>query len=158
MDWLSPPLQGALVVGLIGLVSSLVVLFAARYLRERGEVICEVDGWMGGSLSVDLEERHFRVKLQNKKDVGVDLWSVRAVFYVEGEQPLFLPPRFADTGQDVEVMNLPPREAISRMMLVEAGADHLRIAREAERAELVMGVAGGGELRRSLPHWTALKA
>ncbi len=152
----TPAVQGAIVGGLIGLITSQAALFVSRYLRERGKVICEVDAWVGSATGGDPERRHLRVRIQNTREVDVGLWGIRVVFSKRGEQQLALPLRFANDGRDVEVWHLPSKVPISRVLEVVAGADHFQIAREADKAELVMIMAGEGEYRRELPHWTAL--
>ncbi len=127
------------------------------WLRTRGEVVCEIDpSWTGGSKGGSNEERHFRVKFQNRRDVDVGIWDFRVVFSREGQEPLEAPPNFADTRNPVDVMHLPSRVPISRILTVTIGGEFLRAALEADKTELVMTVVGEGERREELPHWGTL--
>lgn len=156
MDWLSPPLQGALVGGLIGLVSSLAALLVQRHMRTRGEVHCKIVAWVGSAISPDVfEERHFEVRFFNEKEVGVGMWNVLVEFRdEEGGLMAGLYPKFADNGRTVEVLNLPSRVPLSWTMIVTAGGPiQLPKVRRAPTVRFTADLPGGGRFEKAMPTW-----
>jgi hypothetical protein len=124
------------------------------WLRTHGEVVCEVEpSWSGGSPGGSNETRHFRIKLQNRRDVDVGIWNVRVAFSKEGQEPREVTPSFADTGEPADVVHLPSRVPVSRVMVVTVGGDFLQAAKEADKTEVVMTVIREGERREHLPRW-----
>jgi hypothetical protein len=168
---LEPAVQGGIVGGLLGLIASTVALFVQRRLREHGEVICEVSAWTDAYAGRDprfdyyeepepdeyVEIRYFRVRFHNQKDVSIALWDIKVEFSKEGKEQISLEPWLTGSNPEVEPLNLPSREAMYLDLKVQAESDDKQRVKEADKAELVMTVAGGGELRKELPHWSDLE-
>lgn len=156
MEWLSPQLQGALVGGLIGLVSSLSALLVQRRMRTRGEVHCEIVAWVGSAVSPGVfEEKHFEVRFFNEKEVGVGLWNVVVEFRdEEGRLMAGLYPKFVVDGRPVEVLDLPSRVPLSWTMTVTAGGPiQLPKVRRAPTVRFTADLPGGGRFEKAMPTW-----
>ncbi len=108
---LSPQLQGAIVGGLIGFVSSFVTgvftLLLARRLRRSGKLRCEINAWSGGSYGAVRDSRTFTVRLLNEKEIGTALWNLRVVFYKDGKPWLSQMPTQTRTQSPIDVVDLP---------------------------------------------------
>ncbi len=157
---LEPAVQGAIVGGFFALIASQVALFVQRRLREQGEVICQLSAWNDGGDARPGEYRIFEARFYNKKDVSIALWDFKAEFseFEGGEERVSLELRRAEAGRsfELEPLNLLSREAIYLDLVVVADGDDLQRVREANKAELVMTVVGGEELRKELPRWSDL--
>ena len=168
-----PAIQGGIVGGLIGLLSSQVALLVGRYLRERGEVLLEIkDGWAGSerldvskeyiSQASDFElaplrdVRAFEVRLRNTKEVVVSLWDFSVVFSRGEEHLASLTPHLAATGQPLDLLNIPPKVAVSHVVRISVSKDAamLRKVWRADKVEMTVTVAGEGQLSAALPRWT----
>ncbi len=168
-----PAIQGGIVGGLIGLLSSQVALIVDRYLKERGEVLFEIkDGWAGGEylnvpkeyirqasdfeLASLREARHFEVRLRNTKDVVVSLWDFSVVFSRGEEHLASLTPHLAATGQPLDLLNIPPKVAVSHVVHISISKDpaKLRNVWRADQVEITVTVDGEGQRSAALPRWT----
>jgi len=168
-----PAVQGGIVGGLIGLISSQVALFVARYLRERGEVDFDAKGWVRSvrttfpeddiskaddlDLDVVTEERHIAVRVHNPKDVSVSLWDFSVTFSKGGRQVLALIPYDTESTYRLDLLNVPAQEGVSRWVRVSVSqsAKQLRQVYEADKVEIHVTVAGEGQLSEELPSWSA---
>ncbi len=165
-DGLSPQLQGAIVGGLIGFVSSLVVgvstLVLSRRLRRSGKLRCQINAWSGGAYGAIRESRTFTVRLLNEKEVGTALWNLRVVFYKNGNPWLSKRPTYTREPPPVDLVDLPPQVTVTQVFQLSfgvpsdavEGAD-LTKARESDAIKLVADIPGDGEgaFEEDLPPW-----
>jgi len=168
-----PAVQGGIVGGLIGLLSSQVALFTARYLRERGEVDFDVKGWVGSNrttfpeddiskatdldLDVVIEERDFVVRVHNPRDVNITLWDFKVTFSQGEQQPLVLYPYDIVSGYRLDPLNVPAQEGVERWVRVSVSksAKQLRQVYGAAKVEITVTVVGENEPRsKQLPRWS----
>jgi len=167
-----PAIQGGIVGGLLGLLSSQAALFVARYLRERGEVVIEVKGWIGSSrtsfpngnisqatareLDSASEQRQFEVRVRNTKDVSVSLWDFSVVLSRGGQQVYSLDAHDTISELRLDLLNIPAQEAVLRVVRISVSesAEKLRQAYDADKVEMTVTVAGEGQRSRDLPRWS----
>jgi hypothetical protein len=173
---MSPELQGVLVGGLVGFVSSIGTLIVARWLRSRwGNVRCEI-AWLpeqtAGSVDspggLEVRERRLTVTFLNRKEVPVTVWGMQVVFY-KGGKPLdeWLRPnmQFAVPGggiRPMDLVNLPPRVHITSTMSLHVfrnldddslRGQKLQAVHEADRVEFVAILDGARDIKTELAPW-----
>jgi hypothetical protein len=152
----SPELQGAIVGGFIALAGSFGALLMNRYLRERGELQCEINAWVHTYANPGQEARDFEVRFFNNKDVSTALWNIRVEFFKDDALSVSLNPKNLTTGAPIEELNMPSRVTLSWVMRLQASEDaeeHLRQVQETDRSEFVGTIPGGKEFRREMVPW-----
>jgi hypothetical protein len=156
-----PAVQGGIVGGLIGLLSSQVTLYFQRLLRERGKLRCSVRAWTNARGGTEREERSFNISFFNEKDVNLALWDIKVKFHKESakerEYPITLVPRgdygTSGAGSPFSSLNLPSRVSIDYAMFLRASETTQERLKASDRGEFVGVLPGGEVFTCELPSW-----
>ena len=157
-----PAVQGGIVGGLVGLLSSQATVYIQRLLRERGEVRCFVRAWSNATTGGERELRAFEMRFFNEKDVSIALWDVKVEFHKNDESPITVFPlggAYGTPGYGARFssLNLPSRVAVDYPMYMEVGEENLQKLKDSERVEFVGTIPGGEVFRKELPSWQELR-
>jgi hypothetical protein len=152
-----PAVQGGIVGGLIGLLSSQATLYVQRWLRERGELRCSVRAWTNATAGTEREERSFELQFFNEKDVNLALWDIKVKFYKPGEPPVTRIPKAVPgtigAGSTVSSLNLPSRVTTDYALVVKANEETQAQLKASDRAEFVGTFPGGEGFTCEMPAW-----
>jgi hypothetical protein len=167
---LAPPLQGTIIGGLLGFLSSsitgVLTVFLGRWLRRSGTLHRQIRAWSGNSLGTISESRSFTLRLLNERDVSTALWNLRIVFYKKGNTLLSRRPKESITKTPIEVLDLPPQVTVSKVFSIAFDVpdesrlgDDLTKVKEADRVEFVADIPGEkkGAFKERLPLWDDLR-
>ena len=82
----------------------------------------------------------FEVRFRNTKDVSVSLWDFSVVIWRGGELAISLDPHDTLTGFRLDLLNIPPQEAVSRVVRVSVSEspERLRQLYAADRVEMTV--------------------
>jgi len=139
-----PAVQGAIVGGLIGLMTSQATVLVQRYLRGRGNVECVLSEWRQVASGSRVGYR-CTAKFFNHKDVTVALWNITIVFYTETGAKLGSVEPGTDYDTNPRNIDLPSRVSRDKMLQVEgpSGGDLQQWTENAARIVLRADMPGG---------------